>query len=96
MSATQHLSFNRLIAELRPLIDILRDPFSPARQPLQYAEAHRDLVLAVTNDDIWQQIFEIQPGCRTNNLLHTLGTERMEWLRGFRDQAVARRDELSA
>jgi hypothetical protein len=96
MSATNPVSLLRLINEIRPAIDVLRDPFSPARHPVKYTEAYRDLAVVVTNEDIWRQMFEIQPGCHTNNLIHTLGVERIKWLRKFREQEMERQKGRSA
>ncbi len=85
------ISHNRFVREAGPLIDILRDPFSPARCPMEYAEAYRDISLLVCDDTIWAALFEVAPGAKSNYALHNLGIERVEWLKAFREQVLAKR-----
>jgi|GEM_PF-3454126 len=85
------ISHNRFYRETQPLIDILRDPLSPARQPVRYAEAYRDLGLLVCDDSIWSALFVVAPGAKSNYALHNLGAERVEWLKAFREQVLSRR-----
>lgn len=85
------LSHTRWVREVLPLIDLLRDPFSPGRQPVEYAEAYRDISLLVCDDNIWAALFEVAPGAKSNYALHNLGIERVEWLKAFREQVLAKR-----
>lgn len=82
------MSLNRFVREAQPLIDILRDPLSPARRPLDYSDAYRDLTILLGNDEIWNSIVEIQEGCASNYVLHNLGNARIEWLKKFRRERI--------
>ena len=80
----QDISHRRLGLELRALIDTLRDPLSPARRPVEYANAYRDLMVLVSNERYWQMIFNVQPGCNSNYIMTLLKGFRLDWLRQFR------------
>ncbi len=87
----QTISHNRFVREVRPLVDILRDPLSPARCPVEYTEAYRDLSLLVSDDTIWAALFDVEPGAKSNYALHNLGSERVKWLKRFRESVLAKR-----
>ena len=82
------ISTNRLLSELKTLVDTVRDPLSPVRKPTKYAEAYRDLLVLLSHEEIYRSIFEIQPGSKSNKLLVNLGKSRIEWLKRFHEDRV--------
>lgn len=86
----QRISHRKLGHELREAIDVLIDPLSPGRRPVEYTRAYRDLLLLVDDEDRWAMIFEIQPGCATNYILNVLKPFRVEFLKAWRATELKR------
>ena len=82
------MSSRRLAKELIGSIDVLSDPLAAGRNPLGYSEAYRDLYILVGNEERWASIFEVQPGNKSNRVLHEVGAARMEWLKKWRDDEL--------
>ncbi len=85
MVTMRGMSHKRFTEETRRLMDIVSDPLAPVRTPVDYANAYRDLSTLLLNEEIWESVFELREGCKSNYALHNLGVERIEWLKRFKD-----------
>ena len=79
---TRPLSSRELTKALRGLTDVLSDPRQP-RDSYEFADAFCCLKTLLTSDGVWDSIFEIQEGNKSNRILHDLGERRVEWLKVF-------------
>lgn len=82
------MSSRRLAGELIKAIDILSDDLAPARKPYEFTQAYRDLYVLVGDEERWASIFDIQPGNKSNFILHHLGPSRVKWLKQWREDEV--------
>lgn len=79
------MTARRLAKELKGAVDILSDPMSPVRRPLDYSNAYRDLAFIISDESRWESIFVVEEGSESNFVLHDLGSKRVEWLKSFKD-----------
>ena len=85
------LSDKRLGMELKRLVGVVADPFSPIRNPEAHQQAVKELRALLSHPDHWNAV-NVEPHERKSLLSRQLGIKRIRWLKTFYQNEVLNRE----